>query len=218
MYTYKIFLAKFFIYLEYLFIKNRKRAFNINILFLFRKLKKMESNAICSTSLTVQKSLAEDVPKSDDKLDISPELERTYRSFNIEDIKQSLLNPKDRAVNVDDGNLKDTDGSEMMRKRSNTWPIKKVDFNASTNDYEKLFAAKMIKELGIDSGKQLKNPWGNLSYSQLIEKAIECSPWKSLSLKEIYSWFTKYVPFFKDKSNYKSTMGWKVCIFLFYLI
>ena len=164
-------------------------------------------------SSTMQKSLAEDSPKTVDFT--HTELVKTHRSFNIEEIKQSLLNPKDGTIiNTDDASLKDNDSREPIRKRSNTWPIKKVDFNASTNDYEKIFAEKMIKELGIDNGKQLKNPWGNLSYSQLIEKAIECSPWKSLSLKEIYSWFTKYVPFFKDKSNYKSTMGWKVGVFV----
>ena len=154
---------------------------------------------------------------SHDDFKLNSELTIFSKKFNIAEIKESLLNSKSLAIRVDDPLLQDNDNVEM-RKRSNTWPIKKVDLNASTNDFEKIFAAKMIDELGIESGKQLKNPWGNLSYSQLIEKAIECSPWKSLSLKEIYSWFTKYVPFFKDKSNYKSTMGWKVSVLLFFYV
>ena len=154
---------------------------------------------------------------SHDDFKLNSELTIFSKKFNIAEIKESLLNSKSLAIRVDDPLLQDNDNVEM-RKRSNTWPIKKIDLNASTNDFEKIFAAKMIDELGIESGKQLKNPWGNLSYSQLIEKAIECSPWKSLSLKEIYSWFTKYVPFFKDKSNYKSTMGWKVSVLLVFYV
>ena len=154
---------------------------------------------------------------SHDDFKLNSELTIFSKKFNIGEIKESLLNSKNLAIRVDDPLLQDNDNVEM-RKRSNTWPIKKIDLNASTNDFEKIFAAKMIDELGIESGKQLKNPWGNLSYSQLIEKAIECSPWKSLSLKEIYSWFTKYVPFFKDKSNYKSTMGWKVSVLLVFYV
>ena len=136
------------------------------------------------------------------------------KSFNISAIKESLLNPKAVQTGVVDDISKEKDfvKENGMRKRSNTWPIKKAELNTSTSNFEETFAENLHKELGIECGKQLKNPWGNLSYSQLIEKAIESSPWKSLSLKEIYAWFTKYVPYFKDKSNYKSTMGWKVCL------
>ena len=132
----------------------------------------------------------------------------SIKSFDILALKESLLNPKNNKVPHETV----VGVNNESRKRSNTWPIKKVELNLTTNDFERKFGLKIIKELGIDSGKQLKNPWGNLSYSQLIEKAIESSPWKSLSLKEIYAWFTKYIPYFKDKSNYKSTMGWKVCL------
>ena len=172
----------------------------------------MQSSVDCSsTSLqadsTIQKYIPGDLLVDDEFI----ETVKNIRPFDIEEIKQRILNSELYTIN-EDANV-----VTKKRKRCNTWPIKNVDLHESTNDYEKTFAEKMIKELGIDSGKHLKNPWGNLSYSQLIEKSIECSPWKSLSLKEIYNWFTKYVPFFKDKSNYKSTMGWKVSVEFYYL-
>jgi hypothetical protein len=99
-----------------------------------------------------------------------------------------------------------------FRKRSNSWPIKSKNELAQqpSKEYEQRLVSDLNKELGLNSGKQMKNQWGNLSYSQLIERAIESSPWKCLSLKEIYAWFAKYVPYFKDKMHYKSTTGWKV--------
>lgn len=55
--------------------------------------------------------------------------------------------------------------------------------------------------------RPIKNPWGNLSYSQLIEKAIEHCTLKYASLKDIYNWFIMHEPYFREKSNSK---GWKV--------
>jgi hypothetical protein len=112
--------------------------------------------------------------------------------------------------------LNDCIGSTIVehefRKRSNSWPTKtKAEImRQPSTEYEQKLVINLNKELGIDSGKQMKNQWGNLSYSQLIERAIESSTWKCLSLKEIYAWFAKYVPYFRDKMHYKSTTGWKV--------
>jgi hypothetical protein len=110
---------------------------------------------------------------------------------------------------------------KQFRSRSKTWPFISENRASSsgsieteaTEEYEKYLIKNLFDELGLCSNKQLKNPWGNLSYSQLIERAIESSTWKCLSLKEIYSWFTKYVPYFKDKMHFKSTTGWKVSTF-----
>jgi fibronectin type 3 domain-containing protein len=98
-----------------------------------------------------------------------------------------------------------------------TWPDKKTSIEKNLNEFDKIFAEKIKKELGLNSTKQLelKNPWGNLSYSQLIGKAIESNPWKCLTLREIYNWFSKYVPYFKEKENSNSTTGWKVIVFFF---
>jgi len=55
-----------------------------------------------------------------------------------------------------------------------------------------------------------KNAWGNLSYADLITKAIESSPDKRLTLAQIYDWMVTNVPFFKDKGDSNSSAGWKV--------
>ncbi len=75
------------------------------------------------------------------------------------------------------------------------------------NNNESLMA-KRNNDL-MSSSRQLKNPWGDLSYSQLIEYAIESTPNKKLKLKEIYNWFIKYIPYFKEKAKQNIT-GWKV--------
>lgn len=55
-----------------------------------------------------------------------------------------------------------------------------------------------------------RNAWGNLSYADLITRAIESSPEKRLTLSQIYSWMVENVPFFKDKGDSNSSAGWKV--------
>lgn len=54
-----------------------------------------------------------------------------------------------------------------------------------------------------------RNAWGNLSYADLITRAIESSPEKRLTLSQIYSWMVENVPFFKDKGDSNSSAGWK---------
>lgn len=55
-----------------------------------------------------------------------------------------------------------------------------------------------------------RNAWGNLSYADLITKAIESSAEKRLTLSQIYEWMVKSVPYFKDKGDSNSSAGWKV--------
>ncbi len=55
-----------------------------------------------------------------------------------------------------------------------------------------------------------RNAWGNMSYADLITKAIESSPEKRLTLSQIYEWMVKSVPYFKDKGDSNSSAGWKV--------
>ncbi|XP_028858581.1 forkhead box protein O3B [Denticeps clupeoides] len=54
-----------------------------------------------------------------------------------------------------------------------------------------------------------RNAWGNLSYADLITKAIESSPDKRLTLSQIYDWMVRSVPYFKDKGDSNSSAGWK---------
>lgn len=55
-----------------------------------------------------------------------------------------------------------------------------------------------------------RNAWGNLSYADLITKAIESAPEKRLTLSQVYAWMVANVPFFSDKGDSNSSAGWKV--------
>lgn len=54
-----------------------------------------------------------------------------------------------------------------------------------------------------------RNAWGNLSYADLITKAIESAPDKRLTLSQIYDWMVRSIPYFKDKGDSNSSAGWK---------
>ncbi|UJR35132.1 hypothetical protein I4U23_027903 [Adineta vaga] len=66
----------------------------------------------------------------------------------------------------------------------------------------------LTKKNGNGSGTR-KNAWGNLSYAELISKAITSSAEQRLTLSEIYDWMIKYVPFFRNKVDRISSAGWK---------
>ncbi|XP_026558591.1 forkhead box protein O6-like [Pseudonaja textilis] len=76
-------------------------------------------------------------------------------------------------------------------------------------------ATPALPSLSADVGQLRKaktsrrNAWGNLSYADLITKAIESSPEKRLTLSQIYDWMVRYVPYFKDKGDSNSSAGWK---------
>ncbi|KAF3702908.1 Forkhead box protein O3 [Channa argus] len=55
-----------------------------------------------------------------------------------------------------------------------------------------------------------RNAWGNLSYADLITKAIDSAPDKRLTLSQIYDWMVRSIPYFKDKGDSNSSAGWKV--------
>lgn len=61
------------------------------------------------------------------------------------------------------------------------------------------------------SASPRRNAWGNLSYADLITKAIESSPRTRLTLSQIYEWMVKNVPYFSNKGDSFSSAGWKVC-------
>ncbi|CDQ93860.1 unnamed protein product [Oncorhynchus mykiss] len=63
------------------------------------------------------------------------------------------------------------------------------------------------------SSSSRRNAWGNMSYADLITKAIESTPDKRLTLSQIYDWMVKNVPYFKDKGDSNSSAGWKVKLF-----
>ncbi len=90
-----------------------------------------------------------------------------------------------------------------------------VSASTTLNDIDPVLAQHVEYELGLSkkngsgSGTR-KNAWGNLSYAELISKAISSSAEQRLTLSEIYDWMIKYVPFFRNKVDRISSAGWKV--------
>lgn len=60
-----------------------------------------------------------------------------------------------------------------------------------------------------------RNAWGQLSYSDLIVRAIESYPDQRATLAMIYEWMIKNIPYFHDKGDSNSSAGWKVFICAF---
>jgi hypothetical protein len=81
-------------------------------------------------------------------------------------------------------------------------------------EYDIDLAESIEFELGLkkQNGPR-KNSWGNLSYAELITRAIESSLEQRLTLSQIYDWIVKYVPYFKEKYDRTSSAGWKVIFY-----
>lgn len=102
--------------------------------------------------------------------------------------------------------LMDSESSESQiltkRKRCDTW-----------HGEEK--KETQILDPGIEQGLNTKrkfarkNAWGYCSYADLITMALERAPSKQMTLAEIYDWIVANIPFFKDKGDHNSSIGWK---------
>lgn len=133
-----------------------------------------------------------------------------------------------------DGSLEPT-----MRCRANTWPCRPDSSSPVAADDENRSAPTSVDGVQSDGRGDLtlggaatavaapgasllggatrkaaarRNAWGNLSYADLITRAIENSPEKRLTLSQIYGWMVENVPFFKDKGDSNSSAGWKVSL------
>ena len=114
----------------------------------------------------------------------------------------------------------------QFRSRSNTWPLRPKEFikeepdNVSTpsptsTDEQAAIEVQPDRDpLGLNNKKSgsRRNAWGNLSYADLITKAIQTSAEQRLTLSQIYDWMVQNVPYFKDKGDSNSSAGWKVRI------
>lgn len=113
----------------------------------------------------------------------------------------------------------------QTRVRSNTWPCRPREVlqdaqcspvsDESTSDGHH-HDPDHIKSDGLGLAKKTssrRNAWGNLSYADLITKAIQSSPEQRLTLSQIYDWMVQNVPYFKDKGDSTSSAGWKVRLF-----
>lgn len=72
---------------------------------------------------------------------------------------------------------------------------------------------------GGAAGKKIttrRNAWGNMSYADLITKAIQQSPEQRLTLSQVYEWMVQNIPYFRDKGDSNSSAGWKVSVIRHY--
>ncbi|XP_059142815.1 forkhead box protein O-like [Physella acuta] len=106
----------------------------------------------------------------------------------------------------------------QTRARSNTWPLRpsrELESQSSPgaddgcNGIDQHNGAKDPLGLTAKKSGSRRNAWGNLSYADLITKAIQSSPEKRLTLSQIYDWMVQNVPYFKDKGDSTSSAGWK---------
>ena len=113
----------------------------------------------------------------------------------------------------------------QIRARSNTWPVRPKDLteeessrvpnNATPNNEVEREVETQEKHpdpnlIHKKAGGSRRNAWGNLSYADLITKAIQSSPEQRLTLSQIYDWMVQNVPYFRDKGDSNSSAGWKV--------
>uniref|UniRef100_A0A8C6LF29 Forkhead box O1 b n=1 Tax=Nothobranchius furzeri TaxID=105023 RepID=A0A8C6LF29_NOTFU len=122
----------------------------------------------------------------------------------------------------------DPDFEPLSRPRSCTWPLPRPELSdpagsntsspATSVQQEPGGNAEFISNLGVPPlggsaqrkiSSSRRNAWGNMSYADLITKAIDSSPEKRLTLSQIYEWMVKSVPYFKDKGDSNSSAGWK---------
>lgn len=111
----------------------------------------------------------------------------------------------------------DPDFEPQQRVRCNTWPCRPredvVEAQCSPVSDEST-ADNHVKPENLGLNKKTssrRNAWGNLSYADLITKAIQSSTEQRLTLSQIYDWMVQNVPYFKDKGDSTSSAGWKVC-------
>ncbi|CAO1434856.1 unnamed protein product [Diamesa hyperborea] len=108
----------------------------------------------------------------------------------------------------------------QTRQRSNTWPLPRPDnFVEPIDDTDPNNQCLNQKLSGIPptptsssaskKNSSRRNAWGNLSYADLITKAITSAADNRLTLSQIYEWMVQNVPYFKDKGDSNSSAGWK---------
>ena len=142
------------------------------------------------------------------------------------------------------------DMEPQPRARSNTWPKRQFGLKTGESIGLPQVNEETSSELGVGqsssaSGRYLvnnssgevpasplhrknsrRNPWGNCSYSDLIEQvqhnstchnsnslscqAILSSPDKRLTLNQVYDWLISNVSYFSDRQDSLASGGWKV--------
>ena len=134
------------------------------------------------------------------------------RCFNkiLQDSKKSYVNTKTRScskyINSHDGTEKTfactTDLIESSKSVED-------DCNSSCNGSDTKHKAQRHNQ-GKRKASRHENAWGGPTYTELITKAILSAPEQRLTLSQIYDWLAENVKYFRERSNYNSSQGWKV--------
>lgn len=85
---------------------------------------------------------------------------------------------------------------------------KKESFEREDNNL--LMKKKRNRGKTEETPKRKTNPWGEESYSELIEKALNSALDKKLKLNQIYDWFVNNLEYFRKRSTNEEGYGWKV--------
>ncbi|CAO1434847.1 unnamed protein product [Diamesa hyperborea] len=107
------------------------------------------------------------------------------------------------------------DGFEPKgRNRSNTWPLPSPEsfeepIDETDNNNQSCIPPAPSTSVASKKTSSRRNAWGNLSYADLISKAINTASDNRLTLSQIYEWMVQNVPYFKDKGDSNSSAGWK---------
>lgn len=91
---------------------------------------------------------------------------------------------------------------KTKRKRCDTW-------HGDENKQESQLDPDIEQGLNTKRKFARKNAWGYCSYADLITMALQRAPSKQMTLAEIYDWIVANIPFFKDKGDANSSVGWK---------
>lgn len=107
--------------------------------------------------------------------------------------------------------------SEMPSSSSHNSHSSLTEFNKTLNTIENvgveiddLTKKKRCRGKTEEVPKRKTNPWGEESYSELIEKALNSARDKKLKLNQIYDWFVNNLEYFRNRSNNEEGYGWKV--------
>jgi len=92
--------------------------------------------------------------------------------------------------------------TKSKRKRCDTW-------HGEENKNEQQLDPDIEQGLNTKRKFARKNAWGYCSYADLITMALKRAPSKQMTLAEIYDWIVANIPFFKDKGDANSSVGWK---------
>lgn len=129
-----------------------------------------------------------------------PEANDTYIIPEEEDDEENAMAV---SVNEDDGT---PDGLSSSGDQDQAGSQRQVEAAARAAELN----GQGVQQQTPRKSSSRRNAWGNLSYADLITKAIESTPDKRLTLSQIYDWMVRNVDYFKDKGDSNSSAGWKV--------